>query len=362
MVRPVGLYAKPLTNQTLHCADMFTSRLNCWASVCAVLLGFPTIASAQLFEAVGSRAQGMGGAFVAVANDSSATWWNPAGLAEGPFLDTALVRTTTEITEGLPARRDRVSGYSIGTPPFGFSYYRLNITDIQPFDPTGTGSGNREDRRAGVPVRSLSGSQLGVTLPQTLITGVHVGTTLKWVRGTLRTIDVPAAEAVALGSSELLDRAEDLEGGDAENHFDLDIGVLATAGPVRLGLSARNMLEPEFADGVLTLARQVRFGAAFDAARLPATPLIIAVDADIVSYATGSGDRRVVAIGAEQWLLMRRLGIRGGARFNTVGAEDRAATVGVSVSPRSGFYLDGHYVRGGAADEQGWGVATRVSF
>ena len=303
----------------------------------------------------------MGGAFVAVANDSSATWWNPAGLADGPFLDLALARTTTEITEALPARRDRISTFALGTPPIGVSYYRLRITDIQPIVPTGPGSGNREERRAGVPVRSLAGSQLGVTIPHTLLTDLHAGTTLKYVRGTVRT-ELAEAEAVVLPPSELIERGEELEGGEVEHHFDLDIGLLATAGPVRLGLTGRNMLEPEFAGGAFVLSRQVRFGAAFDAARLPGTPLTVAVDADIVSYATGSGDRRVVAIGAEQWLLARRLGIRGGARFNTVGAEDRAATVGVSVSLRSGFYLDGHVVGGGAADERGWGVASRVSF
>ena len=333
-----------------------------WASVIAVLLGIAHPASAQLFESVGSRAQGMGGAFVAVANDSSATWWNPAGLGDGPFLDLALARTTTETTEGLPARRDEIPSFALGTPPIGVSYYRLRITDIQPIDPTGSGSGNREDRRAGVPVRSLKGSQLGVTIPQTVFTGVHVGTTLKWVRGTLRTAEVPATEAASLTPTELLDLGEELEGGDGENHFDLDVGVLATAGAVRLGLSGRNLLESEFRDGAFVFSRQVRFGAAFDAARLPGTPLTVAVDADIVSYDAGSGDRRVVAIGAEQWLMARRLGIRGGARFNMVGAEDRAATAGVSVSLRTGFYIDGHVVRGGASDERGWGVATRVSF
>src|SRR5688572_15574551 len=64
-----------------------------WACACALVLGgLPRPVAAQVFEAVGSRAQGMGGAFVAVANDSSATWWNPAGLADGPFLDTATAR------------------------------------------------------------------------------------------------------------------------------------------------------------------------------------------------------------------------------------------------------------------------------
>ena len=58
-------------------------------------------AAAQPFEVVGMRALGMGGAFVAVANDSSATWWNPAGLAAGPFVDVAVARAASP---GTPCR------------------------------------------------------------------------------------------------------------------------------------------------------------------------------------------------------------------------------------------------------------------
>src|SRR5262245_56330695 len=43
---------------------------------------YPAFAQ-QPFESVGTRALGMGGAFVAVADDSSAVYWNPAGLATG---------------------------------------------------------------------------------------------------------------------------------------------------------------------------------------------------------------------------------------------------------------------------------------
>ena len=43
----------------------------------------PVPASAQTFETFGTRAAGMGGAFVAVADDASAVYWNPAGLALG---------------------------------------------------------------------------------------------------------------------------------------------------------------------------------------------------------------------------------------------------------------------------------------
>ena len=41
-------------------------------------------ASAQhIFESVGERALGMAGAFVAVADDSTAVYWNPSGLVHG---------------------------------------------------------------------------------------------------------------------------------------------------------------------------------------------------------------------------------------------------------------------------------------
>ena len=50
----------------------------------AALATAPSPASAQVFESLGTRALGMGGAFVAVADDATATYWNPAGVATGP--------------------------------------------------------------------------------------------------------------------------------------------------------------------------------------------------------------------------------------------------------------------------------------
>ena len=334
------------------------TRLKLKPIVFLVALYLPTTSAAfaQVLETVGSRALGMGGAFVAVASDSSATWWNPAGLAAGPFLDLAVARGMTERVGELPARRDTASGFSLGTPPVGFSYYRLRITDTQPLDPVGTDPGSQ-----GRLVRSLAASQLGVTLVHTIVQGVHAGATLKYLRGTLR-----AAPGNPLSEpSELLDDGDELEGGDAESAFDLDLGLMADAGPVRLGLLIKNATEPEFEDSSstsLTFDRQVRLGLAIDAEKGGGIPLTVAVDADLRTIPTTSGDRRNLAFGVEQWLGGRRVAIRGGGRFNLRGAKERAATAGASVNVRPGLFLDGYLVRGGSTDDRGWGVASRVSF
>src|SRR5207253_3546103 len=121
--------------------------------------------------------------------DSTATWWNPAGLATGPFSDMTVGRAVTDLTDlkgSLPARRDRVSWFAATAPAVGFSYYRLRITDIRGFGPTGQPSVNREDTRAEVSLQSVSVSELGLTVVQSILPGVHAGATLKYVRGTLR--------------------------------------------------------------------------------------------------------------------------------------------------------------------------------
>src|SRR5690242_5273284 len=81
-------------------------RLSPCVSVLVCVLAWPAVAGAQTIETVGERAMGMGGAFVAVADDSTATWWNPAALAAGPFLDAAAGWSRTEFRqEGEPAGR-----------------------------------------------------------------------------------------------------------------------------------------------------------------------------------------------------------------------------------------------------------------
>ena len=323
-----------------------------------LLAGAASVCSAQIVESVGNRALGMGGAFVAVASDSSATWWNPAGLATGPFSDVSTARGVVDLKENVPARRDRVSFFAASAPMVGFSYYRLRITDIQRSGAKGQPVVDREDTRAGVSVRSFSVSELGLTLVQSMLPGVHAGATLKYVRGTLRGDTGDAARP----PSDLLDSGEELGGGAAENRFDLDAGVIGVAGPVRVGAVMRNIRALKFGDGGFTLPRQMRVGAAVDIEKAGGPPLTLAVDADARTYATASGDRRVIAAGVEQWLGMRRVGVRGGGRFNMVGAKERVATAGASILVRTGFYVEGQVAHGGADAERGWGVGARVTF
>src|SRR4029453_12586360 len=74
---------------------------------------WPASAAAQTFGGIGVRAEGMGGAFVAVADDASAVYWNPAGIATGATFD-AQISTGRESTLFVGA----------ALPVLGGSYYR----------------------------------------------------------------------------------------------------------------------------------------------------------------------------------------------------------------------------------------------
>ena len=215
-------------------------------------------------------------------------------------------------------------------------------------------------------MRSLSASELGLTVVQSILPGIHAGATLKYVRGTLRSGIDDAARPIG----DLLDSGDDLTGGHTESHFDLDAGVIAAAGPLRLGAVMRNVTQPRFSDGSASadaaaaqgfvLPRQTRVGAALDFGKT--SPMTIAIDADVKAYATGAGDRRVIAGGIEQWLFAKRLGVRAGARENRAGAKERTATAGLSIALRKGAYVEGEVARGGSAAERGWSIDSRVSF
>ena len=206
-----------------------------------VLLIFSSSPSgAQTHEQVGERAQGMGGAFVAVADDATAIYWNPAGLATGSTFDAQLGLTAPQSTLKIP-NPQRPIFVGAAMPALGFAYYRVSSAVSSSADRKNGGSGELR-------VSALDTANFGVSLVQTVVDKVVVGTTLRIVNGADKT------------------------------GFDLDVGTMASIRDVRVGITARNLRES------VDTQRHVRLGAAFVPRALPSGvmgPFSVAVDVDL---------------------------------------------------------------------------------
>jgi F plasmid transfer operon, TraF, protein len=327
------------------------------AFAAGLIAGTALPANAQIYEIVGTRAQGMAGAFVAVVDDATATWWNPAGLATGAYFSSVLERgRTTEpgkTRPGGPAWRGDTSAYAVVFPALGLSYYRLRISEIAPAASTADAARDRQDQgTTGIGVRSWTTSQFGMSVGQSLGNHLVIASTLKLVRGGLA---VSSGEA----AGNPLDAAADLDV-SMETEADLDLGAMASFGHTRLGLAIKHARQPAFGEGAnrLVLRRQVRAGMAF-VARGTVT---VAVDADLSKTATAFGDARHIAAGAEAWLLRRRVGLRGGVSANTVGETSTSTSTGVSLAVRSGTFVDAALTVGSDRSREGWNLGLRVTF
>jgi hypothetical protein len=295
----------------------------------------------------------MGGAFVAVADDASAVYWNPAGLALGGSYFSLLIDTTfgeAEPESTLHGGRGSSQLIAFSTPPLGLSYYRLGTTRLRPV-PTFTASPVTQLDR-------LTTHHAGVTLVQSITSSLAVASTLKLVRGI-------AASGVVIDSSrdDLLD-----EGGNlpdrASSRFDADIGVMATLGSLRAGLTVRNVTSPEFdtpAGDPLELDRQSRAGIAY----LGLAQIILAADIDLERVRGSLGDVRNFAAGAEAQVI-RRAAIRTGVRLNTLsdqpGGRAAAYTLGTSVAAFRSLLVDAQVTMGSDAADRGWGIAGRIVY
>jgi len=71
----------------------------------ALLSAGPTFA--QPSDLVGTRARGMGGAFVAVADDASATWWNAAGIPNSFIFDGVIDLQSSQLISSQPTPVER---------------------------------------------------------------------------------------------------------------------------------------------------------------------------------------------------------------------------------------------------------------
>ena len=136
----------------------------------------------HVFETVGVRALGMGGAFVAVADDATANYWNPAGLIGVVYSGVVDVQRIDTRLDRDPTRREGSNNLttfvSLGSPTLGLSYYRLLMWHIDRTLEDGDDVGHPAS------LTSLVTQHIGITAVQPLAAGVTIATVVKAVRGT----------------------------------------------------------------------------------------------------------------------------------------------------------------------------------
>jgi len=338
----------------IRCIQM-QRRIRYLAGVLLMVLA-PSAAHAQIrFEAIGARALGMSGAFVAVADDPTAVFWNPAALVNGApaaltiGLDRFQFRKQTD--PAVLGGGDSSSEYfAFGSWPLGLSYGHFNA------------GGLRRPGDLQTVAESVSIHQIGFSVLQTLLDGdvrgeratLTGGATIKYVRGTAGTSALFAEGSV----EEALDAAR-AQTGDTKNAIDVDVGLLADFGRVRAGLALKNLTSPAFptiAGSEIRLPRLARVGVSV----VPVAGLTLAIDVDLDTADPLVGHRQVIALGGET-RPSARVAVRGGVRWQPSGEHQPVGSLGGSLCFRQGLWIDG-YVAFGRSHDQGFGIALRGGF
>ena len=274
-----------------------------------ILLFAAPPAVAQTFEAVGTKAAGMGGAFVAVADDASAVYWNPAGLVLGGSYFSMVLdynEGQAEPDDISQAGRRSSNIIAFSTLPVGVSVLPADVEQADPHDRSpARAPRSSDDASCGCDARPVPHRSLRRRCD------VEMGARLRRVRHRHRTGTATTSLTAPASCPDA-----------STSKFDADIGVMASLGAVRAGLTVRNVIEPDFSTAtrdpvaVLTMKRQTRAGVSY----VGVPGLIVAADLDVERAAGSLGEVRDLAAGAEA-KLFRRVAVRSGFRFNTLGDE-----------------------------------------
>ena len=256
---------------------------------------------AQSAPPIGVRAAGMGGAFTAVADDGTAPFWNPAGLASGAFVGLAI-----DVND-----LNRESGAFIGlsTPPLGLSYYRTTAVAPSPTDPDA--------------MLTSTVHHAGVTVVQSLgDRGIAVGSTLKYVNG------------------------------NGASAFDADAGLMLSGSLGQIGLTVHNLFAPTLNE--VALDRRVRAGVAIHLSQ----QLTAAGDVEFTRTSSPAGEWRDAALGLEAHPLAKAW-LRGGVHWNTASTPAGASpigSVGGSYAVYGSLKIDAQVSFSSTEFGKGWGL------
>ncbi|MBI2502969.1 MAG: hypothetical protein HYW07_07010 [Candidatus Latescibacteria bacterium] len=279
-------------------------------------------AGAFLETGLGPRAAGMGGAFSALADDSSAPYWNPAGLirSQGQGLLASLQPLSLDRRQHSLAyalnRRDELA--------FGFAWQHAGAGELVARAADGTRLGRIEDGE----------NAYYVAVARALGKRAALGLAMKVLR---HTIDTPQT-----GTSTGKGSGFDL---GAQVYVDEHLTLAATLRNLKGGLDWKvNRASAQTSNTTDELSTDAGVGLAYR----PWTALVLAAEghrSDAESY---------LSLGGE-WQASPLLTLRAG--LNRIGGEGAAPAFGLSLRPMRRDHLQFHYAY--TADELGAG--NRVS-
>lgn len=221
---------------------------------------------AFLFYGVGGRALAMGGAYYAISDDATAAYWNPAGLAQ-------LQRKEITTMQASLFAQTKLTYVGYAHPLKGGSTFAVSMTQLAStgfekvdvtFSPT---TGEATDIKS---AGSFADQQQAMAMSwgKNVTDTVAFGATIKQVTRKLA--------------------------GSADNFKTLDLGVLKTNGPYRLGLGLQNAFSQKTGDTDDKLPVVLKIG---NSMRLFKDRLTLGLDA--TKPLTGAMDLR---FGGEYWI------------------------------------------------------------
>lgn len=293
-----------------------------WVVLCCLLAagsGWPAqYAGAFLETGMGPRAAGMGGAFSALADDSSAPFWNPAGLirSQGQGLLASLQPLSLD-------RRQQGLAYALNMRnelAFGFAWQHAGAGQLVARAADGTPLGRIEDGE----------NAYYVAVARALGRRVALGLGLKALR---HTIDTPQT-----GTSTGKGSGFDL---GVQVYLEKRLTLAATLRNVKGGLDWKvNRASAQTSNTTDDLSADVGVGLAYR----PWTALVLAAEghrSDAESYLNLGGE----------WQASPLLTLRAGV--NRLGSEGAAPSFGLSLRPMRRDHLQFHYAY--TADDLGAG-------